>query len=130
LQPIIDFQKRTILSSLWFTQIIDSAQELLVKQLFIAIPVCSIKRWSPQQTHAPGATRLRSTCLHAPQPDECRYRYRCHQYTAELTFTGDRCGPRDSACAGSPKLASLPFHQRVLQTLWVGCWTSKMCAVQ
>jgi len=59
---------------------IDTAQKLLVKQLFIAIQVCSIKRWSPQHTHAPGSTRLRSTCLHDPQPDECTCRYRCHQY--------------------------------------------------
>jgi len=48
---------------------IDTAQELLVKQIFIAIQMCSIKLWSPQHTHAPGATRLRSPRLHAPQPD-------------------------------------------------------------
>jgi len=38
---------------------IDTAQELPVKQL-LAIQVCSIKRWSPQYTHAPGAIRIRS----------------------------------------------------------------------
>jgi len=58
----------------------DTAQELLLKQLFIAIQVCSIKRWSPQHTHVPGATRLKSTLLHAPQPDECTCCYRCHEY--------------------------------------------------
>jgi len=53
---------------------------MLVKQLFLAIQVCSVKWWSPQHTCAPGAIRLRSTCLHAPQPDECTCCYRCHQY--------------------------------------------------
>jgi len=35
---------------------------------------------SSTHLHAPGTTRLRSTCLHAPQPDQCTCRYRCHQY--------------------------------------------------
>ena len=30
----------------------------------------------------------------------------------------------------TPRLPGLSFNQRVLQTLWVVCWTSKTCAVQ
>ena len=59
-----------------------------------SIQICSIKYWSFQHTHEPGTTRLRLTLLHAPQPDECPCRYRCHQYcSAARIFTGDRCGP-------------------------------------
>ena len=29
----------------------------------------------------------------------------------------------------APKLPGMPFNHRVLQMLWVGCWTSKTCAV-
>jgi len=36
----------------------------------------------------------------------------------------------DRACACAPKLPGLPSKQRVLQTLWVVCWTSKTCAAQ
>ena len=73
---------------------IDTVQELLVKQLFVAIQVCSIKRWSPQHTHAHGATRLRSTCLHAPQPDSARV-------TVTSTTVQNRCSQETDVDRGS-----------------------------
>jgi len=45
----------------------DTAQELLVKQLFIAIQVCSVKCWSPQNTHglAPHVSDQHVCTLHS-----------------------------------------------------------------
>jgi len=57
---------------------IDTAQELLVKQLFIETQVCSVKCWSPQHTHAPGAICVRSTSARSTS-DECMCCYRSHQ---------------------------------------------------
>jgi len=65
--------------------------------------------------------RLKLTCLHAPQPDECTCRYRCHQYC--WADFHRRCGPWewDRALrqhrAVSTKLPGLPFNQRVLQNV-------------
>ena len=83
--------------------------------------MCSIKRWSPQNTYALGTTCLRSTCLQVPQPKECMCRYRRHQYTAERTFTGDRCGlwDRGYACASKlPCLACLSISEYCRRCGW------------